>query len=45
LLIGAHDSRIISHVDRVFSLEDGCLHEGAEKPLAMSGLPSLAGKY
>ena len=45
VLIVAHDSRIISHVDRVFSLEDGCLHEGAERPLAMSGLPSLAGKY
>ena len=28
------------------SLEDGCLHEGAERPLAVSGLPSLAvGKY
>jgi putative ABC transport system ATP-binding protein len=45
VLIVAHDSRIISHVDRVFSLEDGVLHEGAERPLAESGLPSLAGKY
>jgi putative ABC transport system ATP-binding protein len=45
VLVVAHDARIIPHVDRVFSLEDGCLHEGAEKPHAESGLPSLAGKY
>ena len=45
VLVVAHDARIIPHVDRVFSLEDGCLHEGADKPMAVSGLPSLAGKF
>jgi putative ABC transport system ATP-binding protein len=45
VLVVAHDARIIPHVDRVFSLEDGCLHEGADRPLAVSGLPSLAGKF
>ena len=37
ILVVAHDSRMIPHVDRVFHLEDGVLVEGAEKPLAMYG--------
>jgi putative ABC transport system ATP-binding protein len=37
ILVVAHDSRIIPHVDRVFHLEDGILVEGAEKPLALYG--------
>jgi putative ABC transport system ATP-binding protein len=35
ILVVAHDARIISHVDRVFHLDDGVLVEGADKPLAM----------
>lgn len=42
VLVVAHDARMIPHVDRVFHLEDGCLVEGLERPLAMSGHPSLA---
>ena len=30
VLIVAHDARIIPYVDRVYNLEDGCLHEGEE---------------
>jgi putative ABC transport system ATP-binding protein len=37
ILVVAHDSRMIPHVDRVFHLEDGILVEGAEKPLALYG--------
>ena len=36
VLVVAHDARMIPHVDRVFQLEDGCLAEGPERPLAMS---------
>ena len=42
ILVVAHDSRMIPHVDRVFHLEDGILVEGAEKPLAMYGGGSRA---
>jgi putative ABC transport system ATP-binding protein len=42
VLVVAHDARMIPHVDRVFHLEDGSLVEGLERPLAMSGHPSLA---
>ena len=42
VLVVAHDARMIPHVDRVFHLEDGCLVEGLERPLAMAGHPSLA---
>lgn len=39
ILVVAHDSRIIPHVDRVFHLEDGCLVEpalnGAERSLTV----------
>lgn len=38
VLLVAHDARIIPHVDRVFHLEDGNLHEGAERPLALQGV-------
>ena len=31
VLIVAHDARIIPYVDRVYNLEDGCLHEGEEE--------------
>jgi putative ABC transport system ATP-binding protein len=37
ILIVSHDARMISHVDRVFHLDDGVLSEGTEKPLAMFG--------
>jgi putative ABC transport system ATP-binding protein len=49
VLIVAHDARIISHVDRVFHLEDGVLLEGTEKPLqlhastAMTEFPAAVG--
>lgn len=45
VLLVAHDARIIPHVDRVFHLEDGTLHEGAERPLALHGHESLAANY
>ena len=31
VLIVAHDARIIPYVDRVYNLEDGCLHENEEE--------------
>ena len=36
ILIVAHDARIISHVDRVLHLEDGCLVEPPKAPEAGS---------
>jgi putative ABC transport system ATP-binding protein len=45
VLVVAHDARMIPHVDRVFHLEDGCLVEGLERPLAMSGQASLVEDY
>ena len=35
ILVVAHDSRLIPHVDRVFHLDDGCLVEGGNKPLTL----------
>jgi putative ABC transport system ATP-binding protein len=37
ILVVAHDARIIPFVDRVFHLEDGTLHEGAERALELYG--------
>ncbi len=45
VLLVAHDSRIIPHVDRVFQLEDGVLVEGAERPMAHAGHESMAANY
>lgn len=50
ILVVAHDSRIIPHVDRVFHLEDGCLVEpalhGAERSLAvLQGSKSVASGF
>ena len=35
ILVVAHDSRLIPHVDRVFHLDDGCLVEGGNPPLTL----------
>ena len=35
ILVVAHDSRLIPHVDRVFHLDDGCLVEGGDRPLTL----------
>jgi putative ABC transport system ATP-binding protein len=40
ILVVAHDSRLIPHVDRVFHLDDGYLSEGGERPLALVGGPT-----
>ncbi|HWY87098.1 MAG TPA: ABC transporter ATP-binding protein [Gemmataceae bacterium] len=40
ILVVAHDSRLIPHVDRVFHLDDGYLTEGGERPLALVGGPT-----
>jgi putative ABC transport system ATP-binding protein len=37
ILVVAHDARIIPHVDRVLYLEDGCLVEGTDRPIAVGG--------
>lgn len=37
ILVVAHDARMIPHVDRVIYLEDGCLVEGTDRPLALHG--------
>ncbi|MFO0970439.1 MAG: ABC transporter ATP-binding protein [Gemmataceae bacterium] len=43
ILVVAHDARMIPHVDRVLHLEDGCLVEGTERPIAVSGHSELSG--
>lgn len=46
ILVVAHDSRLIPHVDRVLHLDDGCLVEGVERPLALvNGPSSVASGY
>jgi putative ABC transport system ATP-binding protein len=39
ILVVAHDSRLIPHVDRVLHLDDGHLMEGGDRPLALVGGP------
>lgn len=38
ILVVAHDSRLIPHVDRVLHLDDGCLTEGPGKHAAFTGM-------
>jgi putative ABC transport system ATP-binding protein len=50
ILVVAHDSRIVPHVDRVYHLEDGCLleptQEGIERSLSIVKSPkSVASGY
>ncbi|MCI0641156.1 MAG: ABC transporter ATP-binding protein [Gemmataceae bacterium] len=46
ILVVAHDSRLIPHVDRVFHLEDGVLVEGIERPLSLvAGDTAVAAEY
>lgn len=45
ILVVAHDSRLIPHVDRVFHLEDGVLVEGVERPLSLTSTSAVASDY
>ena len=46
ILVVAHDSRLIPHVDRVLHLDDGYLVEGGERPLALvNGAAAVAASY
>ncbi len=46
ILVVAHDSRLIPHVDRVFHLDDGCLVEGGDRPLALvNGANAIASGF
>jgi putative ABC transport system ATP-binding protein len=45
VLVVAHDSRMIPHVDRVFHLEDGSLAEGVERSLAVTGASVADDEY
>jgi len=45
VLLVAHDARIIPHADRVFTLEDGILNEGADRSLAHASHESMAAHY
>lgn len=45
ILVVAHDSRLIPHVDRVFHLEDGSLAEGIERPLSLVSAGPIAAGY
>jgi putative ABC transport system ATP-binding protein len=46
ILVVGHDSRLIPHVDRVFHLDDGCLVEGGDRPLALvTGTNAIASGF
>jgi putative ABC transport system ATP-binding protein len=45
ILVVAHDSRLIPHVDRVFHLDDGCLVEGGHPPLTLVHGPAIAAGF
>jgi putative ABC transport system ATP-binding protein len=45
ILVVAHDSRLVSHVDRVFHLDDGCLVESGHAPLTLVHGPAIAAGF